>query len=221
LNKRTDLHMHSLFSDGELLPSELARRATVLDHETIAITDHIDSSNISSLSKLAGALDDINENWDINVIPGAEITHVPIEIIDSLAIKAREFGAKIIVVHGETLSEPVIHGTNLAAVNSTNVDILAHPGLITHEEAEIAKNNNIFLEISARAGHSLANGHVAKVASDVGVDLVIDTDAHAPGDLITFEKAKLIGLGAGLSEKQVNKALVDNPIKILKKRNII
>lgn len=221
MNKRIDLHMHSLFSDGELLPSELARRAAVLNHETIAITDHIDSSNISSLSKLAGALDDINENWDINVVPGAEITHVPIEIIDSLAIKAREFGAKIIVVHGETLSEPVIPGTNLAAVQSQNVDILAHPGLITHEEAEIAKDNNIFLEISARAGHSLANGHVAKVACDVGANLVIDTDAHAPNDLITFEKAKLIGLGAGLSEKQVDKALIDNPIKILKKRNII
>lgn len=221
MNKRIDLHMHSLFSDGELLPSELARRAAVLNHETIAITDHIDSSNISSLSKLAGALDDINENWDINVVPGAEITHVPIEVIDNLALKAREFGANIIVVHGETLSEPVIPGTNLAAVQSENVDILAHPGLITHEEAEIAKDNNIFLEISARAGHSLANGHVAKVACDVGADLVIDTDAHAPNDLITFEKAKFIGLGAGLSEKQVDKALIDNPIKILKKRNII
>lgn len=221
MNKRIDLHMHSLFSDGELLPSELARRAAVLNHETIAITDHIDSSNISSLSKLAGALDDINENWDINVVPGAEITHVPIEVIDNLALKAREFGAKIIVVHGETLSEPVIPGTNLVAVQSENVDILAHPGLITHEEAEIAKDNNIFLEISARAGHSLANGHVAKVACDVGADLVIDTDAHAPNDLITFEKAKFIGLGAGLSEKQVDKALIDNPIKILKKRNII
>ena len=221
MNKRIDLHMHSLFSDGELLPSELARRAAVLNHETIAITDHIDSSNISSLSKLAGALDDINENWDINVVPGAEITHVPIEVIDNLALKAREFGAKIIVVHGETLSEPVIPGTNLAAVQSENVDILAHPGLITQEEAEIAKDNNIFLEISARAGHSLANGHVAKVACDVGADLVIDTDAHAPNDLITFEKAKFIGLGAGLSEKQVDKALIDNPIKILKKRNII
>lgn len=221
MNKRIDLHMHSLFSDGELLPSELARRAAVLNHETIAITDHIDSSNISSLSKLAGAFDDINENWDINVVPGAEITHVPIEVIDNLALKAREFGAKIIVVHGETLSEPVIPGTNLAAVQSENVDILAHPGLITHEEAEIAKDNNIFLEISARAGHSLANGHVAKVACDVGADLVIDTDAHAPNDLITFEKAKFIGLGAGLSEKQVDKALIDNPIKILKKRNII
>ena len=46
MNKRIDLHMHSLFSDGELLPSELARRALKLNHEAIAITDHVDYSNI-------------------------------------------------------------------------------------------------------------------------------------------------------------------------------
>jgi putative hydrolase len=220
LNKRIDLHMHSLFSDGELLPSELARRASVLDHETIAITDHIDSSNVASIAKLTDAIADINENWDINVIPGAEITHVPIEIIDKLAKKARAFGAEIIVVHGETLSEPVIGGTNRKAVESHNVDILAHPGLITYEEAKIAKENDIFLEISARAGHSLANGHVAKIATETGANLVVNTDTHSPNNIITFEEAKRIGLGAGLTEKQVNTALVDNPIKVITKRDL-
>lgn len=217
MNKRIDLHMHSLFSDGELLPSELARRASILNNETIAISDHVDSSNVSSIAKLIDAINDINDNWDINVVPGAEVTHVPIEVIDKVAKKARDFGAKIVVVHGETLAEPVIEGTNLTAVKSENVDILAHPGLITIEEAEIAKENNISLEISARAGHSLANGHVAKVANEVGADLVINTDTHSPNDLITFDEAKRIGLGAGLTENQLEKALVENPIKILKK----
>jgi len=213
--------MHSLFSDGELLPSELARRALVLDHKAIAITDHVDSSNVSSVAKLIDAIDDINDNWDINVISGAEVTHVPIEVIDKVAKKARDFGAKIIVVHGETLAEPVIEGTNLKAVTSENVDILAHPGLITPEEAELAKENNIFLEITARAGHCLANGHVAKIAGEVGADLVINTDTHSPNNLVTFDKARRIGLGAGLTEKQLESALVDNPIKILKKRALI
>ena len=221
MNKRIDLHMHSLFSDGELLPSELARRALVLEHETIAITDHVDSSNVSSVAKLIDAIKDINNNWDINVIPGAEVTHVPVEVIDKVAKKARDFGAKIVVVHGETLAEPVIEGTNLEAVTSENVDILAHPGIITIEEAEIAKENNVFLEISARAGHSLANGHVAKIANEVGADLIINTDTHSPNNLITFDKAKKVGLGAGLTEKQLEDVLVNNPIKLLKKRDLI
>ncbi|MDD3398505.1 MAG: PHP domain-containing protein, partial [Candidatus Methanomethylophilaceae archaeon] len=43
---RADFHTHTLISDGELLPSELARRAMILGHEAIAITDHIDFTNV-------------------------------------------------------------------------------------------------------------------------------------------------------------------------------
>lgn len=217
MNKRIDLHIHSLFSDGELLPSEIARRAQILGHDTIAITDHVDASNLGIITKIIEALEDINSNWDINVIPGVEITHAPIEVIDKIAKKSKKLGAKIVVVHGETLAEPVIEGTNLAAVKSENVDILAHPGLITTKEAEIAKENNITLEITRRKGHSLSNGHVAKIANEVGTDLIINTDTHSPDDLINFEYAEKVGLGAGLTKKQAQKALIDNPQKILKK----
>jgi len=220
-HKRIDLHMHTLFSDGELLPSELARRASVLDHETIAITDHVDYSNVNTICEIESAIEDINKNWDINVILGAEITHVPTESIPTIAKKARQLGAEIVVVHGETLSEPVIEGTNYAAVNSKDVDILAHPGLITEEEAEIAKKNNIALEISARKGHCLANGHVANIAKETGCDLVVNTDTHSPDDLITFERSIEIALGAGLTKEEALIATVNNPKKILEKRDII
>ena len=199
--KRIDLHMHSLFSDGELLPSELARRALVLGHEAIAITDHVDYSNINTIPEISAAIDDI-------------------ESIPDLADKARELGAKIVVVHGETLNEPVVEGTNFAAVNCKEIDILGHPGLITREEAEIAKKNDVALEISARKGHCLGNGHVANIAREVGNDLLIDTDTHSPDNLITFERAFEIGLGAGMTEEEVLKATVDNPRKILKRNGI-
>ena len=55
-NKRIDLHTHSIFSDGELLPSELARRADVLGHKALAITDHVDASNIEVASKISEAV---------------------------------------------------------------------------------------------------------------------------------------------------------------------
>ncbi len=221
INKRIDLHTHSLFSDGELLPSELARRAYVLNHEAIAITDHVDASNIDCVKKIKNAILDIKDNWDIEVIQGAEITHAPAEVIGKLASKARKLGAQIVVVHGETLVEPVIEGTNLAAVNCPEVDILAHPGLITLEEAEIARENDVALEISTRKGHSLGNGHVAKVAMEVGADLVVDTDTHTPEDLITYETAYRIAKGAGLPENTVSKILRDNPLKILRNKGLL
>lgn len=215
MDKRIDLHTHSIFSDGELLPSEIARRAQVLDHEAVAITDHVDASNIDSVGKIINAINDIRDNWDINVIPGAEITHAPVEVIDKLAVQARKLGAEIIVVHGETLVEPVLEGTNFTAVNIPEIDILAHPGLITVEEAEIAGDNDIALEISSRRGHCLANGYVVKVAMETGANLVMDTDTHTPEDLISYETALKILKGAGVPDKEVHKILRTNPKKIL------
>ena len=199
MNKRIDLHMHSLFSDGELLPSELARRALKLNHEAIAITDHVDWSNVDTIPAIQDAIDDINANWNITVVLGAEVTHAPCESIDGIAARAKDLGAKIVVVHGETLNEPVTPGTNRAAVESENIDILGHPGLITVEEAELAKENDIYLEISARKGHCLGNG---------------------PSDLITFEKSYEIALGAGLTHDEAMRALVDNPRELLKSKGI-
>ncbi|MGZ7068729.1 MAG: histidinol phosphate phosphatase domain-containing protein, partial [Methanobacterium sp.] len=133
----------------------------------------------------------------------------------------RKLGAEIIVVHGETLVEPVIEGTNWSAVNCPEVDILAHPGLITREEVEIARENNIALEITARCGHNLSNGHVAKVALEVGANMVLDTDTHKPKDIISYERAHKLALGAGIPEKHITSILRDNPLEILRNKNLI
>ncbi len=195
-----DLHTHSIFSDGELVPAELVRRAESAGIKAIGITDHGDSSNIDfivpRIARIAKELNDVLGN--IKIIPGIEITHIPPPLIAYNANIARALGAKIIIVHGETIVEPVAPGTNNAALNA-DIDILAHPGLITEDEALKAKENNILLEISARKGHSLTNGHVARIAQKTGAQLVINTDAHGPGDLIDAEMAKKIVQGAGLS----------------------
>ena len=195
-----DLHTHSIFSDGVLIPSELVRRAEVLGIEAIAITDHADASNLDfivpRIAAVTIALNDINH---IKALPGIELTHIPPSHIEPLAEQARNLGAKIVVVHGETIVEPVMPGTNRAALNA-NIDILAHPGLISEEEVVIAAERGIFLEISARKGHSLTNGHVAKLAKQHGAKLVLNTDAHEPSDLINDQQARQIVLGAGLSE---------------------
>ncbi len=194
-----DLHTHSLLSDGALLPSELIRRAEACGYEAIAVTDHADVSNyefiIPRISKACAAASSRNS---IIAIPGIEFTHINPDDIMYLVNEARALGARIIVVHGETIVEPVTPGTNRKALEAP-IDILAHPGLITEEEVLLAKKNGIFLEISARKGHSLTNGHVARLAQQHGAQLVLNTDAHEPSDLISIEQAKKIALGAGLA----------------------
>jgi len=218
MGERYDLHIHSLLTEGELVASEIARRCFVLGHRGIAITDHVDHTNLQQvLSCLVPACRELNTEFDLTIIPGVELTHVPPFSIEKLVQKARSLGARLVVVHGETITEPVAPGTNLAAVRSKGVDILAHPGLITLEEAVVARENSVFLELTSRSGHCLTNGHVALVARKAGAELLVNSDAHAPEDLITFEMAEKIALGAGLTETEVKRSLLENPSEILEK----
>jgi len=195
-----DLHAHSIFSDGELLPSELVRRLEHMGYSCIAITDHVDLSNLDFVvPRLLKVARDLNQRQSIKLIPGVEITHVPPKLIESLVKKARELGAEIVLVHGETIVEPVAKGTNNAAILS-GVDILAHPGLIAADDVKLAAERGVYLEISARHGHSFTNGYVARWAREFRARLVLNSDAHSPHDLMTRQFAQAVAYGTGLGE---------------------
>lgn len=209
-----DLHTHSLFSDGELLPSELIRRASVIGCQAVAITDHVDSSNLDwVIPRVVQVCRDLKAHWQVRAIPGVELTHIPPDLISPLTVRARALGAQIVLVHGETIVEPVPPGTNQRAI-AAGVDILAHPGLIAEEEVVLAREKGVFLEITARKGHSLTNGHVARLAKKVGTSLVLNTDTHAPEDLISQDYALKIALGAGLTNEDFER-MQENAWKIL------
>ena len=198
-----DLHTHSIFSDGELIPSELARRAVVKGYRAIAITDHADYSNLDFIiPRMITVCAKIREVSSIRALPGIELTHVHPDHIAPLAKQARALGARIVVVHGETIVEPVMPGTNRAALQAP-VDILAHPGLLSEEDARMAADGPVFLEISARQGHSLCNGRVAALARRFGAKLILNTDTHSPRDLVDRDMAVMIAKGAGMSGEEI------------------
>lgn len=212
-----DLHTHSLLSDGELVPAELVQRATVKGYKAIAITDHVDFSNVEHILSCLRKLDAMRDAWSIEVLIGVEITHVPPSKMERLVGLSRRLGAEVVVVHGETTNEPVAKGTNRAACIE-GVDILAHPGFITLEEAELARDNGVHIEITTRNGHNRTNGHVAKTALEVGAPMVVDTDAHAPEDLVSAEFAYIVARGAGLDEKEAHKATETNPRRLMEEK---
>jgi putative hydrolase len=197
-----DLHTHTFFSDGVLVPAEHLRRFEVMGYQAVAITDHADSSNLDFIvPRIVRAAADLNPHSRTRLIPGIELTHVPPALIPELTLRARELGALLVVAHGETPVEPVIPGTNRAALEA-GVDLLAHPGFITEEEARLAAERGVMLELSARKGHCLTNGHVARVAVRTGALLSVNADAHEPGDFMTPERAETVALGAGLDREQ-------------------
>lgn len=211
-----DLHTHSIFSDGALIPVELAQRAYAAGYGTLAITDHVDHSNIDFiLPRIVNVCSKITEKGKIRVIPGVEITHVDPRDIFELAKEARKLGAKIVIVHGETIVEPVPAGTNIAALKAA-IDILGHPGILTEEEARLASQKKIYLEITTRKGHSLSNGHVVQMARKFKANLVINNDAHIPEDFVSSKMAANVARGAGLNDKEIS-IMFENSKRIVQK----
>ncbi|MFC2013378.1 histidinol phosphate phosphatase domain-containing protein [Chloroflexota bacterium] len=212
-----DFHTHTSLSDGVLSPMELIRRALVNGYHAIALTDHSGTDSLNRIiQETTEACALARSHWDILAIPGIELTHVPAQAITETAKKAKQLGACIVVVHGETIIEPIEKGTNLAALHSPHVDILAHPGLLSPEEAKLATANGIFLEISARKGHSLTNGHVARLAQQAGAKLMLNSDAHDEQDLLTAPLADSIMQGTGLDTTTCHQVLTTNPQALLK-----
>ncbi|HUE75501.1 MAG TPA: histidinol phosphate phosphatase domain-containing protein [Chloroflexota bacterium] len=213
-----DFHCHTFLSDGELSPVELIRRASVRGYRAIGVADHV------GIGGYAEIIRQVSQDcvlcaryWKIVAVPAVEITHVPPPAIAEVARACKEAGARIVIVHGETPVEPVEPGTNRAAVHCPDVDVLGHPGFLSQEEVEIAAANGVFFELTPRRGHSITNGHVARIARSAGVRLIVNSDGHSPGDLLTEELARRVALGAGLDENEADIALHQNPRLLLER----
>lgn len=215
--KRVDFHSHSYLTDGVSSPTDMWHEAELLEHRVLALTDHLALEDprplLERLRREARA-------WDgESFVPlvGVEITQVPPRHIAEAARAARTAGAQVVLVHGESVVERVAPGTNHAAIASGLVDVLAHPGLIDPKDVELAREQGVTLEISGRPGHGLGNGHVVRHALEVGADLVVDSDAHRPQDLIAPAHARRIARGAGVPEERLEEVLVRTPEALVRR----
>ena len=206
-----DLHTHTFLSDGVLSLAELSRRCQALGWCGLVISDHCDHANVEQLVRSTCEFCDAvrGRYGRMDMLPGCEITHVPPDLIGELAERARALGARVVLAHGETIVEPVAEGTNRAAIEA-GVDVLAHPGLISTEEAALAAKKDVLLELSGRKGHCYTNGHVVRVALEAGASLSFGSDGHEPGDYPDRPTAEAILRGAGLTPDQVTEVLANN-----------
>jgi len=219
LGTRIEFHSHSIFSDGSLLPAALVREAEIKGHAALAITDHVDESNLEAVVKALTHFErETKGNLPLKFIPGVELSYIQPGSIQRYAKKARKLGARLIIVHGESPVEAVYPGTNKAAVAARGVvDILAHPGRITAEEASLAAKHGVFLELTAKPGHNQTNRHVAAQAKLAGAKLIVDTDCHDEKGLITQKEAWQICKEAGLNDDEARIVVRDNALELLKR----
>ena len=214
----SDFHTHTFLSDGVLSPLELIRRAVVQGYSAIAITDHVATGSLSRIiNELRQDCALARAYWDILAIPGVEITHVPAKSVSEIAQKAKELGAGLVVVHGETSTEPVEKGTNLAAVQSQYVDLLAHPGYMTDQEAMLAAQNNVFVELTSRRGHSNTNSHVATTCQKAKARLLVNSDAHAEQELLSTELVETILARSKINRQNREQIINQNPLLLIER----
>jgi putative hydrolase len=211
---RFDFHSHTFLTDGTTSATDMWLHADRLGHRVLAVTDHVSLDDPRPLIKRLRSEAKAFEDGPMVPFVGVEVSMVAPARIAQVARAARRAGAQIVIVHGETPAEPVPAGTNHAAIDCRDVDLLAHPGLLDPKDAELARDHGTFLELSGRRGHSLANGHVARVALSAGADLVVDSDAHSPDQLLGIDFARKIAAGAGLSAAAVQQALSDAPNRL-------
>lgn len=219
MGSRVEFHSHSIFSDGILLPAALIREAEIRGHSALAITDHVDASNLEDVTKtLVRFAKEMRGKLPIKFIPGVEVSYIKPQYVADYCRRARKLGARVVIVHGESPVEPVYPGTNHAAVKEKGLcDILAHPGNITEEDAILAAKNGVYLELTARKGHRDGNRHVAEMARQYKAQLIVDTDCHNESDLITQEQAFNICKEAGLTDEEAIQTIRDNPQALLKR----
>ena len=98
--------------------------------------------------------------------------------------EAREAGAGLVLVYGESITDQVEQGTNFAAIEA-GADIVTHPGLIDAEAAAFAAEKGVALEFTSCPRHALANAHTASMAMRHGAPLVRGSGACRAEELTT------------------------------------
>jgi putative hydrolase len=205
-----DLHSHSILSDGTLSIEEMVAAAERHGYEAYAVTDHAfgnDPHYLDVVSEVRRQIDALRPETPMSLFAGVELTDFAPESIAGAAEAVRRVGAQVVVVHGECPTLDVPPGTNAAAVRCEEVDVLAHPGLISERDADEATVRGIYLELSARQGHCWSNGHVYQTARKSGAFLVVDSDAHEESGLLSVPQVRALIRGAGTSELSLNQVV--------------
>ena len=193
----------------DMSPEEAARAAFLYGYHAIAINQEFLPPTRQNLDALRSTAHECSLYSGVEVFAAVKLAHVAPALLPDMTQKARDAGAQLVLVCGETIapgSIPPAKGANLAAINA-GADILATPGLITREEAELAAEKKVALEISLHPGHGLANGHIAAMARITGASLVFGSGACRPHDLLHKDQIQKLALGAAMTMQEIHAAL--------------
>jgi len=200
---RGDLHAHTKESDGHDSLRAMADAAAGRGYEYLAITDHSRRVTIAHgldekrLAKQIEAIDRLNEDLDgrIAILKGVEVDILDDGSLDLPDAILRRLDLRVCSVHYK-LNLPKARQTErvLRAMENPLFNILAHPSGRLLEERdpyeldleqilEAAAERGCFLEVNAQPSRLDLTDSACKMAKEMGVKVVISTDAHGTRNL--------------------------------------
>ena len=219
---RGDLHMHTTATDGTASIREMAEAAKMRGLEYIAITDHskrVTMANGLDADRLRAHWREIEqvrqETQGIEILKGIECDILEDATLDLPDDVLAEADWVIAVLHyGLQQPRAQIHKRLMAAIQCPYVSVIGHPtGRLIGRRAgadmdfdeilKAAAEHGVMLEINAHPSRLDLDDIQAAAARDLGIPIVINSDAHSESGLDVMQWGVYQARRAGLSPSDV------------------
>ncbi|QDU46998.1 DNA polymerase/3'-5' exonuclease PolX [Symmachiella dynata] len=219
---RGDLHMHTTATDGTASIADMAAAAKKRKLKYIAITDHskrvtmaqgLDAKRLRAHWK---EIDKVNaETSGIEILKGIECDILEDATLDLPDDVLAEADWVIAVLHyGLKQPQDQIHKRLLTAIKNPHVSIIGHPTgrligkrpgaeMNMQEILKAAADHGVMMEINAHPSRLDLDDVAAAAAKDLGIPIVISTDAHATTGFDVLQYGIYQARRAGLEKKDV------------------
>ncbi|MDD4531220.1 MAG: DNA polymerase/3'-5' exonuclease PolX [Candidatus Pacebacteria bacterium] len=219
-----DFHCHTNWDGGEHSIAEMAERAMSLGYEYLGIADHTQSLKIENgldekrLLQQRKEIDSLNKKFeeegiDFRVFQGSEVDILKDGTLDIKDEVLKTLDYVSVSIHSNfKMGKREMTKRIIKALENPYVSILNHPtGMILGKRGEYevdidavlkaAKENNVALEMNSY--RSDLGYQTAKTAKEMGIKIVIGSDAHNKKELADMQFGVFQARRAGLTRGDV------------------
>ena len=228
-----DLHVHSTWSDGGSSIEELVKKAMVMGYEYIAITDHSQGLKVAGglskgeLTNKKGEIERLNKKYkDIKVLFGTEVDIDSDGNLDYSDEVLSQMDVVIGAIHsGFKQSKEKLTKRIIKACQNKYVHIIAHPTgrlwgardayeIDIEDILKVCKDTGTMIEINSFPQRLDLNDINCRMAKDLGVKLVVNTDAHIADQLEMMKFGISVARRGWLEKKDIINTLPFGRLKL-------